>query len=215
MNALESVRQRPGKFWKEICRRGRFVRGLCRTPQRLNRESIGLNVDAVSSSLLNKIVTCGKELWRVMKVVVVVNSVKKGNDKAFNGVERILLGRWMSGGKMACQDNTDLFFFSVLTEFFTASLFLKRPQWSVTVIWEWWNFSTHACAMSERSSSETTAAAVTWNVPSHCALDVKEFLPFRSFCVIRYPFTRHVWHRQSVFLPEDETDPKRGAFQRY
>jgi hypothetical protein len=61
-------------------------------------QSIGLNVGAVSSR-----VTCGKELWRVMKAVV-VNSAKKRNDKAWNGVEQILPGR------IACQDNTDFFF---------------------------------------------------------------------------------------------------------
>jgi len=31
LNALESVRKRPGKFWKEICREGKFVQGLCHT----------------------------------------------------------------------------------------------------------------------------------------------------------------------------------------
>jgi hypothetical protein len=30
-NALESVRKRPGKFWKDICRKGTFVLSLCRT----------------------------------------------------------------------------------------------------------------------------------------------------------------------------------------
>jgi hypothetical protein len=103
----------------------------------------------------------------------------------------------------------------MLPELSTASLFLKGPQWTVTIIWERWNVSTHACAMSETSSSETTAAAVAWKVPPHCALDVKEFLPFRSFCVFRHPPTRRIWHRQSFSLREDETDPKRGAFQRY
>jgi hypothetical protein len=42
--------------------------------------------------------------------VGVVNSVKKRNDKTWNGVEQILLGRRMSGCKFACQENTDFFF---------------------------------------------------------------------------------------------------------
>jgi hypothetical protein len=53
--------------------------------------------------------------------VGVVNSVKKRNDKAWNGVEQILPGR------IACQDNTD-FFLPMLPELSTASLFLKGPQ---------------------------------------------------------------------------------------
>jgi hypothetical protein len=31
LNVLESVRKRPPEFWKEICRKGSFVRSLCRT----------------------------------------------------------------------------------------------------------------------------------------------------------------------------------------
>jgi hypothetical protein len=45
---LESVRKEPGKLWKQTCRKGRFVRDLCRTPYQLKKESIGLNFVAVS-----------------------------------------------------------------------------------------------------------------------------------------------------------------------
>jgi len=84
-------------------------------------------------ALLTKIVTCGKELWWAMKVGV-VNSVKKRNDKAWNGVEQILPGGRMSGCTIACQDNTDLFFFPMLPELSTARMFLKGPQWTVTYL---------------------------------------------------------------------------------
>jgi hypothetical protein len=57
----------------------------------------------------------------------VVNSVKKRNDKAWNGVEQILPGRRMSGCIIACQDNTDLFFL-MLPELSTVSLFVKGPH---------------------------------------------------------------------------------------
>ena len=85
MHILELVRKWPGKFLKEIWRKGRFVWGLCHTPLGLNRESIRLNIVAISLRLLTKIMIFCKELWLVMKVGV-SGSILKWNETTQHGM---------------------------------------------------------------------------------------------------------------------------------
>jgi hypothetical protein len=49
--------------------------------------------------------------------------------------------------------------FSMLPELSTASLFLKAPQWTISIIYWRWNVFTGAWAMSEKSSSKQQLAA--------------------------------------------------------
>ena len=157
-------------------------------------------------SVLTKFVTCGKELWQVMKAGV-ENSVLKRNYKAWNGVERILSGRRMSGCKIACQDNADLFFGCCRNYPPWVCSWKDHSEQSLLFGSAGTSLRTHA-PCQETSSSETTGSAVAWKLPFHCELDVLSVFLSNWSVWSDIPSVRHIWHRHSFSLSEDETAPK-------
>jgi len=114
---------------------------------------------------------------------------------------------------ITCQDNVDLFFYAA------RNIHQKFVPEGIRVYSHCYLGAMERFYMHMRCARNKQLRNNPWlllhdNMPTHCALNVKQFLASILICVIQHPpYLPDLALTVSFFLPEGETAPKRRAFQ--